>query len=483
MEHALFLLWDDSFYYLEIARNIAAGRGSTFDGLQPTNGYHPLWMSVCVKLFSAGIPDAWAPRAVLVLGLALWGGVLLALLRRAPPVAMAAGVLLGTQAFVLKAIANGMESTVVVVVQAAILLLALRHGETLSRPERRVARLSLSILLACAFLARTDGGLLALSAIAGIGWQARRHGWRTVARVALELGTLPALTLVSFLATNRALFGHAMQVSGELKRVTPHGFGLVAVVIAVAIAATLLLRPPRPGAGPLSTRLWAAPWYPAFLALHVGYYLGFQEYPRQWYFAPDVLWLVYLAPAAVEALATRARADADPGSESRAALLATGPLLVVLGMAWLLGLRSAADPGFLPPRLADIAVAREADRILPADAVIGSWDAGLVGWTSRHPVVNLDGVVASHAYLHALRTGTTAAYLRQLGVTHVLNHHEDDGGLRPTALLDMVASHFGQEAADGAVVLAQEHFTMVASSNDLAHGEHAMATTLLELPR
>lgn len=42
---------DDCFYYLQIARNIAAGHGSTFDGMHATNGYHPLWMLVLVALF------------------------------------------------------------------------------------------------------------------------------------------------------------------------------------------------------------------------------------------------------------------------------------------------------------------------------------------------------------------------------------------------------------------------------------------------
>src|SRR5271154_5485520 len=34
---------DDFFYYLKIAQNFAHGRGSTFNGVVPTNGYHPLW--------------------------------------------------------------------------------------------------------------------------------------------------------------------------------------------------------------------------------------------------------------------------------------------------------------------------------------------------------------------------------------------------------------------------------------------------------
>ena len=41
---------DDAYFYLQIARNIEAGKGSTFNGITPTNGYHPLWMVICVAL-------------------------------------------------------------------------------------------------------------------------------------------------------------------------------------------------------------------------------------------------------------------------------------------------------------------------------------------------------------------------------------------------------------------------------------------------
>lgn len=34
---------DDTYYYLKIASNFAAGKGITFDGVNPTNGFHPLW--------------------------------------------------------------------------------------------------------------------------------------------------------------------------------------------------------------------------------------------------------------------------------------------------------------------------------------------------------------------------------------------------------------------------------------------------------
>lgn len=40
------ILPDDAFYYFKIASNLASNMGSTFDGVNMTNGYHPLWMGV-----------------------------------------------------------------------------------------------------------------------------------------------------------------------------------------------------------------------------------------------------------------------------------------------------------------------------------------------------------------------------------------------------------------------------------------------------
>ncbi len=485
-EHALFLLWDDSFYYLEIARNIATGKGSTFDGLQPTNGYHPLWLLICVATFATGLAPDHAPPTLLLLGLLTWGLVLFAVLRPSPDrpglLPAAAGLLLGTQAFALKAVANGMESAAVVATHAGVLLMAERHGDRLLAESATRLRLGLGLLLALAFLARTDAGLLAACAIGGLAWQATRRDPRLGLRVFAELGALPLLTLITYLSVNQALFGHMMQVSGELKRVAPSGIGLVAVVVAATVAAGLLLRTPPAPTGPLTRRLYAAPWYLAFLALHLGYYLGLQQYPRQWYFAPELLLLVWLAPAATAALQARARSEAAPEAQDRSALLAAAPLLVVLGFGWLLGVRSALDPGFLPPRLADRDAARWADANLPAGAVLGSWDAGLIGWTCALPVVNLDGVVASHAYLDAMRRGESGAYLASLGVTHVINHHprDEDGGA--TELFAFVRQFFGPQAAAGATVVFTQPFSMTASTNSAAHGQHEMATTVLSLP-
>lgn len=42
---------DDAYYYYTIARNAVAGGDVSFDGLTPTNGFHPLWMVTITPLF------------------------------------------------------------------------------------------------------------------------------------------------------------------------------------------------------------------------------------------------------------------------------------------------------------------------------------------------------------------------------------------------------------------------------------------------
>ena len=41
---------DDAFYYFKVAQNISEGNGSSFDGINLANGYHPLWMVVLTLL-------------------------------------------------------------------------------------------------------------------------------------------------------------------------------------------------------------------------------------------------------------------------------------------------------------------------------------------------------------------------------------------------------------------------------------------------
>ena len=69
--------------------------------------------------------------------------------------------------------------------------------------------------------------------------------------------------------------------------------------------------------------------------------------------------------------------------------------------------------------------------LLPEDSVIGSWDAGVIGYFSRFPVVNLDGLANSYDYFRAT-TGDPDRYILrpkdtfrplygEFGITHLAN--------------------------------------------------------------
>src|SRR5690349_1856159 len=57
---------DDAYYYFKVAQNISEGHGSTFDGINPSNGYHPLWMLVCIPIFALARFDLILPLRVLL---------------------------------------------------------------------------------------------------------------------------------------------------------------------------------------------------------------------------------------------------------------------------------------------------------------------------------------------------------------------------------------------------------------------------------
>ncbi|HMS65147.1 MAG TPA: hypothetical protein PKD83_07835 [Ignavibacteria bacterium] len=66
---------DDSFFYIKTAFNFSAGEGSTFDLINKTNGYHPLWFLILsfyfyvINLFSDFSPELYFRLVVLLINI------------------------------------------------------------------------------------------------------------------------------------------------------------------------------------------------------------------------------------------------------------------------------------------------------------------------------------------------------------------------------------------------------------------------------
>ena len=110
---------DDGFYYFKVATNITHGLGVTFDGINFTNGFHPLWMLVCIPVFALARYNLILPLRLLVIISALLNVgtaiLIFRLLRRfiSPVTAAAMGIFwVFLPAIHSTVVQNGMESTI-----------------------------------------------------------------------------------------------------------------------------------------------------------------------------------------------------------------------------------------------------------------------------------------------------------------------------------------------------------------------------------
>jgi hypothetical protein len=168
---------DDAYYYFKVAQNISEGRGSTFDGINPTNGYHPLWMLVCVPIFTLARFDLILPLRVLVVVMAALSVTTSILLFRllkknvGEPVAMLAASFWALNMTIHEIIIQQGMETGVVALSVVLFLYLLQKTEA---KEQLSTADFISLALAALFVifSRLDGVFLML--IAGI-WIIFRH--------------------------------------------------------------------------------------------------------------------------------------------------------------------------------------------------------------------------------------------------------------------------------------------------------------------
>jgi hypothetical protein len=442
------ITFDDAFYYFQIARNVANGHGSTFNGIDSTNGYHPLWLLICTVPYLLGMDGTTAARALLVFQLALYAALLLAVVdllarsvrgwarlaaidadgRKARLCTISLAVALALVAgnpFVVKTFVNGLESGVTSLAYAVILLVACRgSGDLLA--DRRL-RLVLAGAFVVAFLGRTDA--LLVVGCAGLWTLARRPKPHAV----VEAFGPVAVVAAAYLLYNRIEYGNALQVSGVVKRLSLTG-GRAAALLVFALVAFVVGR----GAMRLGESARRAPKFPhvaAFIrstgffaaacVLLFGYYRVLSVEVYLWYYAPQALYLVLLALHAVADL-LEGRVLETPADRAPRAVLAPIQLIVGLPVLVALGfsLTQLVDPHQRSLALGDKAAAEWVAANTPEGTVIASWDAGIIGYFADRPVVNLDGVVNSFDWERAQREGTTATsrFLRERNVAYIVNH-------------------------------------------------------------
>jgi hypothetical protein len=208
---------DDFYYYLKVAQNVAAGLGSTFDGVTRTNGYHPLYFVVLVLISKCTASLAGVFRGLWLLWVAAAAATFLSarkLLERP-----------GTGPFLSNALAlvflipcihifcQGMEITLTVPLGLG-LLLAFRSQPADWTFGRAI---SIGLLAALTILSRLDAVFLVLLLLfftLAEPEQRRGLGLRQIGGFAIGGGPL----LLAYFVFNRLYFHTWMPISGAAKQ-------------------------------------------------------------------------------------------------------------------------------------------------------------------------------------------------------------------------------------------------------------------------
>lgn len=432
---------DDAYYYLTIARNVASGQGATFDGLTPTNGFHPLYLILLVPLFwlTGGALELNVHLALTLLSIVnvltafpLYAIVSRTMDERAAGVAVIAWLF---NPFVMAITLLGVESALYVWVMAW----TLERYTAWQADQRRGVLFIVGILAGVTVLARTDGIFLVIALAFDLVWGMRRtRDWHAL----VLLGTSIGIVLLPWFAWNWITFGTWMQSSGAAILYTQ--FYTVPVTLSTLVGSVWLYSqtivvmlfqgiPPvlmtlgvwflswRPRAMPMplvSDRLKRVLW--TYGVLWFVFYALYFRHRQLWYFLP----VLFIATLGI------ARAYAYLQTRFTELLRFGVTTFYVTSFAASLWFWSANNLAFYPAQANGYRLVRWINANTDPHARIGTWNAGILGYFSTRAIVNLDGVVNNEVYRYVSERRLTFApydlreYLMHKRIDYITDYEE-----------------------------------------------------------
>jgi hypothetical protein len=443
---------DDSFYYLTVAHNIVLGHGSSFDGINLTNGYHPLWMLLLIPIYYLITNIDLALRITLVFQTILIFASLELLYRELGPImGRFAFIAVLPMAFYLRFtyLFNSVESPVVILTLAVSLVMfvrVIRYEELEHISSWAVVNLGLSLGLL--FAARIDYvffPVVALFMFVGRAILKKQIGSHTIMKAILLI--LPTiLCAIVWFAWNWVNFGHIMSISGAMKNTFPAfqsriGYWsfqypeyFVIALMAVGFIALYFSRQLFPGSlflkrslEPYAPILDAVVWLCLGTLLHYGFVSAYGKWAvRFWYFAGYIVTLLVLVALVVAIV----RDQLNRQSEMRylqylfmSLIFAVGLLVALVSNLWAADQKAQGIIGFQPYAYQAALWVKEN---LPGDAILGMNDAGTLGYFSERKVVNLDGVINNYEYQDYLRNGRFVQYLNNQKISYLVMNSVSD---------------------------------------------------------
>jgi hypothetical protein len=254
VEYLTFLFSDDAYYYLLTAHNIANGIGSTFDGNNLTNGYHPLWMLSLLPIYFFTDNLNTALKLVILLQLLLAAFSIyftfsLHKYKYGNNSAILSVILLLTFFSPFALMFNGLESGLLIFWITLSFYIIERHN-LLSPTASLRQRLLLGFLIAGITTTRLDSVFIITAlAILLLFWpdERKKYSYLYLIRFYLPTGMLFLLLISPYFFWNYFTFSHLMPISGSIKSTFPNiytthfGFSSLFYIVPFTIVSIYIL--------------------------------------------------------------------------------------------------------------------------------------------------------------------------------------------------------------------------------------------------
>lgn len=449
---------DDSFYYFKTAFNITEGNGATFDGINPTNGFHPLWMLILLPIYTLtqGNLDLAFKfiYGLLTIQFCLSAYLVYRIIKRfSGTVAATTTILLLLNPVVFNQFFNGLESGLLIFLILILFSTALKTDiVSISAPLGK--RLLLGFLLGLIFLCRLDTAFMMIGLAISTLIFFRLDFWKPNTFLRILQTYLPVisvfiLTAAPYFIWNYTTNGQFMPISGAIKTSFPDitfntryltfvgwmPYTLFILLSLIALVIDLTRSNSRirqliatKSQGNSAYILVIGFWIGCFL--HFTYSIAYTKWGTfYWHFASYIPCLLLFASIL---LSTAFRIFKN----STTFRVLTSILIVAsgLGLQWF----TLSEKFRIHQKWHQAAMwVRENT---PPDAVLGMTDCGYFGYFNQRTTVNLDGLINGYAYQEALASDreTMLAYLtKTCGIDYICDYEVPiDGRMEHRVLMN-----------------------------------------------
>ncbi|RMF93722.1 MAG: hypothetical protein D6734_09410 [Candidatus Schekmanbacteria bacterium] len=433
---------DDAFYYFQTARNIVKGLGSTFDGINPTNGYHPLWMLCILPIFyfTKSSPEL-SIHFVMTLQVVILAGIILLFGKIIYEKFGKAYAVIALAIFIwprfLSQTEYGLEAGLLIFLLFVTVYFSLKSKIFSSYAGFRQNFL-FGIILGFVFLARLDSIFL-IAAIAvylflqifiqsNIEIQKRIN---IFFKKSFTLALPVILIAFPYLTYNYLKFGHIVTISGSLKHSfpVPHFFKeyffefkefSIIFFLALFFLIFILLRKDSYISFCEDNEYSAiSTIFALYVILHFADTIFFMKWAVfRWHFAGYVVFLILISPLIVDFLSEASK---------KMLKIEKKVFLTFLSFAFLVGaiLSQMISVSRGMENKFQYNVYEEAlwvkDNTKKEDVLMIE-DAGILGYFSDRRVVNIDGVINNFELQEYFKEGKFVQYIKDKGIKYFAHH-------------------------------------------------------------